>query len=563
MSAISPADGVWDYIVVGGGSAGCVLTNRLTADPTATVLLLEAGGEGRSLAVRIPALIQKISSDLNWLYPVEPDPSRDGVSDPYSSGRCLGGSSTINAMMWVRGHPSDYDGWAANGCEGWDYAGVLPLFRRCEQFEDGGDTYRGGAGPQRVARTRVSHRLTDVFLEAAGQAGLPRLSDYNGPARDGAGLSQVTQVRGRRQSAADAFLAPVRRRPNLTVRTEAPATRILLDQGKATGVEYRAGGESWTAMARREVLLSAGALGSPKLLMLSGIGPGETLSSVGVPVLVDSPGVGRNLQDHPACSLAFEVTERTLNQDVTLLRVIRHGLDFVFRGRGAFTSTSNHAVAFDRLDPRAPAPEIELIFIAFGLTSASDESSDAGESRAGGKLRRLTERSGGRDEGRRQAAADSLVTAQAALLSPRSRGEVSLSSANATDPPLIRFGLLDDPRDVTALTAAAERVRDIFEMPALKAYVTAERTPGKTVATDSSWEKHLRATAFRLCHPTSTCAMGIGPESVVDARLRVRGVGGLRVVDASVMPSITSGNTNASTIMIAEKGSDLIREDSA
>jgi choline dehydrogenase len=556
---------MWDYVVVGGGSAGCVLANRLSDDPRVSVLLLEAGSEARSLTVRIPALIQKIGTELNWLYPVEPDRSRRGVSDPYSSGRCLGGSSAINAMMWSRGHPGDYDGWAAQGCVGWDSGSVLPYFRRSERFEDGGSAYRGGSGPQRVVRTRVAHPLIDRFVGAAAEAGLPRLADYNAAAPDGVGLSQVTQTRGWRQTAADAFLQPARRRPNLTIRTGAPCVRVLFDGHRACGVEHSAEGTIRTALARREVLLSAGALGSPKLLLLSGVGPGADLSPHHVPVVADVPGVGRNLHDHPASSLMFEVTERTLNQDVTPLRLIRHALDFVLRGRGAITSTSNHAVAFDRLDPGSPVPEIQLIFVAFGLSAAADDDREHGESGSrpgrGGMLRRLTARTGGKEQGRRQAAADPLVTVQFALLHPRSRGQLSLGSRNAADPPRIRFDLLGDERDIAALTGAARRARAIFGMPAIKGYVVGERTPGAGIATDAAWDDCLRSTAFRLCHPASTCAMGTAADSVVDSRLRVRGVERLRVIDASVMPSIPSGNTNAPTIMIAEKGSDLVRED--
>jgi choline dehydrogenase len=549
-------EGTWDYVVVGGGSAGCVLASRLTERPDTSVLLLETGPDTRPLSVRVPALIQKIGSDLNWLYPVEPDGSRRGLEDPYSSGRCMGGSSAINAMMWVRGDPLDYDGWAASGCEGWDWANVLPAFRRSERFEDGGSGIRGGKGRQRVVRTRVSHPLIDVFIDAAGQTGLPRLDDYNAWARNGAARSQVTQVRGFRQSAADAFLAPARRRSNLTVRSDALVTMVTMRDGRADGVEYAVDGITGTARARREVLLCAGAFGSPKLLMLSGIGPGDDLAGHGIPVVADLPGVGRNLQDHPASALVFKVRDRTLNQDVTPLRLLRHGIDFALRGRGAITSTSNHAVAFARLDPASPLSQIELIFMAFGLAQATGDAASDGH---GGGLRRLTARSGGRGEGRRQAAAEPLVTAQAALLHPRSRGQVTLRSGDPSEPPLIRFDLLGDGDDIADLTAATRRVREIFSAPAMRRHVVSEQTPGPGVDDDRSWEEHLRATTFRLCHPTSTCAMGTGTDAVVDPALRVRGVERLRVIDASVMPSLPGANTNATTVMIAERGSDLVR----
>ena len=551
------AERTWDYVVVGGGSAGCVLANRLSEDPRTTVLLIEAGGEAKGLAIKVPALIQKLGSDLNWLYPVEPDASRHGIVDPYSGGRVLGGSSSTNHMMWVRGNPADYDGWASTGCDGWDYASVLPAFRRTERFEDGADRYRGGAGPQRVARMRVPHRMTDLFVSAAVEAGYPAVDDYNGAEQRGVAISQVNQVRGLRHSAADAFLAPARGRPNLTVETRAVARRILLKGSRAVGVEYRSTGGTRVAMARGEIILSAGALASPKLLMLSGIGPADVLARHGIAVAADAPGVGRNLQEHPAASLVFEVTERTLNQDLTPTRLIRHGLDLVLRGRGAVTSTSCHAVAFGSPDPSSAVPGIELIFTAFGLSEATD----AGSNDPGGRLRRLMARSGGRSEGRRQVATDPLVTVQAALLHPRARGEVSLRSADPEDPPVIRHELLGDPADVRALAAACASVRDIFATGVLRPYVVGERAPGAATTTPDEWERYLRDSAFRLVHPTSTCAMGTGPEAVVDPRLRVHGIASLRVIDASVMPTLPSGNTNAPTIMIAERGSELVRAD--
>jgi choline dehydrogenase len=547
----------WDYVVIGGGSAGCVLANRLSENGRASVLLLEAGGEARSLAIRIPALIQKLGSELNWLYPVDGDPSRNGVADPYSAGRVLGGSSAINAMMWVRGNRNDYDDWASQGCTGWDFDSVLPYFRRAERFEDGPSRYRGAQGPQRVGRTRVRHRMTDLFLQAAAEAGFPARRDYNASEQDGVSLVQVNQRRGLRNSAADAFLTPARKRHNLTVVTGALATRVLLDGTRAVGVEYRIGSGTKVARARREVLVSAGALGSPKLLMLSGIGPHAALSELGIPVVVDLPGVGKGLQEHPATSLVYEVTERTLNQDVTPIRLLVHGIDFVLRGRGAMTSTANHAVAFGRSDRSSIVPDMELIFMAFGLSKVTEDR----PSHVSGLLRRATARVGGRSDNRRMVASDPLVTMTVALLHPRGRGEVRLRSADPDDPPHIRQQLLGDPDDVQALVRACRRAREIFCAPTLKRYVVAERRPGPTIESEEEWQHHLRDNTFRLFHPASTCSMGTAPASVVDPRLRVRGIQSLRVIDASVMPNLTSGNTNAPTIMIAEKGSDLVRED--
>lgn len=549
----------WDYVVVGGGSAGCVLANRLSEDPETSVLLLEAGGEARGVAIRVPALIQKLSGDVNWLYPVEPDVSRGGVIEPYSGGRVLGGSSSTNHMMWVRGNHRDYDHWASRGCEGWGYESVLPYFRRAERFEDAASPFRGLMGPQRVARTRVKHRMIDVFIRGAEEAGFPWRSDYNAEDQEGVSLAQVNQRRGLRYSAADAFLRPARTRPNLRVKTSAVAHRVLFEDDRAVGVEYSVGGRTTVARVRREVVLSAGALASPKILMLSGVGPKKVMTEYGIPIVAELPGVGKNLQEHPAASLLFEVTEPTLNQDFAPARLIRHGIDFALRGRGAVTSTAGHAVVFASLDWASTVPDTQLIFAAYGLAEIANQ--EVQGNRRAGVLRRLTARSGGRAEGRHQVAADPLVTVTAVVLHPRGRGEVSLRSADAADPPLIRQELLGDPADLHALMMGCLKVREIFDTAALRPYVVAERAPGDAVTSPESWEDYLRQRTFRLFHPTSTCAMGSGSAAVVDARLRVRGVRSLRVIDASVMPMLPSGNTNAPTIMIAEKGSDLVRED--
>lgn len=561
MSSPAEADGTWDYVVVGGGAAGCVVANRLSDDGLFTVLLIEAGAAPASLAVRIPALIQKISNERNWLYPVEPDASRGGTADPYNSGRGLGGSTAINDMLWVRGHPRDYDGWAAAGCPGWDHASVVPYFRRAESFREPATAERGANGPQRVSWSRVSHRLTDAFLEAAEQSGLPRVADYNAGSPDGASRSQVTQWRGMRHTAAQAYLGRARRRPNLTVRTGALATRVLIERGRAVAVEHDAGGVRRLVSARREVVVCAGALASPKLLMLSGIGPAEHLRAVGIPVVAHLPGVGANLAEHPAASLVFEVNERTLNQDLTPVRLLRHAADFLLHGRGALTTTRNHALAFARVLPDAPVPDTEIIFMAFGVSPAGAGDGDGGS--AGGLLRRLSARTGGRAEGRRQVAPDPLVTIQTAVLHPAGRGEVRLRSRDPLEPPVIRQQLLGDARDLAGLIAGARRIREISAAPGLKRHVIRERTPGNGVTTAAEWAEHLRGNVFRLSHPASTCAMGSGEAAVVDPQLRVREVAGLRVIDASIMPSLPSGNTVAPTIMIAERGSDLLRGRSA
>jgi choline dehydrogenase len=549
----------WDYVIVGGGSAGCVLAGRLSEDPGTSVLLVEAGGKASGLAIRVPALIQRMPSEFDWLYSIEPDASRGGVVDTYSAGRVLGGSSSTNHMLWARGNLADYDGWAAAGCFGWDRDGVLRAFRQAERFEAGPNRYRGGEGPQRVARGRVAHPLTDAFISAAVHAGYPWLADYNAAAQLGVSTVQVTQRRGLRHSAADAYLAPARTRQNLRVLTDALAVRVMLERGRATGVELRRGSRSATVRARREVILSAGALASPAVLMRSGIGPMTTLERLDIPVVADLPGVGRNLQEHPAAALTFEVRERTLNQDLSPFRLARHALNFAVRGRGAITSTASHAVAFGPPDVDPPIPDHELIFVAYGLSDVS--ASSGGERR--GPLRRLMTRTGGREAGRRQAASDPLVTVTAAALHPRSRGEVCLRSADPLDPPFIRQELLGDAQDVATLTEACERVRAIAATPPLRDAIVGERTPGPDVAGSEGWARYLRDHTFRLYHQAGTCAMGSGPGAVVDPRLRVRGIQGLRVVDASIMPTLPSGNTNAPTIMIAEKAAELIRMDRA
>lgn len=527
----------FDFIIVGAGSAGCALANRLSADERNSVLLIEAGGSDSSPIIKMPAATDLYgigNPKYDWNYLTEPDPTRYGRKDIWPRGKVIGGSSSLCGLVYMRGQASDYDSWAALGNAGWSYADVLPYFRRGETNENGEDEYRGGDGPLHTSNLRSRHPLAEKFVQAAIATGLPANDDFNGRAQEGAGFVQANQIFGRRHSAADAYLKPIRSRKNLQVRSKAQVSRLLIEDRRTIGIEYyRPDKSHHVVRVRREVILSAGTIASPQLLMLSGIGDTAELGSFG-PVAHHLPGVGKNLQDHVGVYLTYRVDQPTYNSEAGLFKSALHGLNWLLRGRGPGTAPGAQAMAFVKSDAAQPDPDLQLHFTPIGYKLTPDE------------LIILK---------------DPVVTGIPNVSRPASRGHLALRSGDFRDPPRIFSRLLDAESDVRALIAGCRRIREIFAAPPLAHHVVEEMAPGKHDMTDRDWEEFLRRESVTVFHPVGTCKMGNDPMAVVDSSLRVNGIAGLRVVDASIMPHLVGGNTNAPAMMIGERGADLILAD--
>jgi choline dehydrogenase len=524
-----PGGGNWDYIVVGAGSAGAVVAARLSENPARRVLLLEAGGTDWSPAIHVPGLVEQVitSRRLNWHFAGEPDPSLGGRSLTWAAGRVLGGSSSINGMVYGRGLPADYAAWVDAGNPGWGWADMLPVFRKIEDWQGTPHDSRGTGGPLAVRPFTETDASCRATMEAFVGAGVPFVDDYSVGIAEGIGLTQATQKAGWRHSVAGAYLRPARRRRNLRVLTGARAERLTIERGRCTGLYYRRNGTLHRARADREVIVSAGAIGTPKLLLLSGIGAPDSFAAHGIAVAHALPGVGRGLNDHVNVKLSAFVTLPTYNTQRRGLAALRHGARFLRQGRGPASSPANHVQAFVKTDRALPSADVQVQLMALGFGSAA-------EMRQNG------------------------ITAVVSPCRPEVRGCVSLRSANPADPPRIAISMLESARDIATLLKGCALAYEMIEAGPGQRHGARIYAPGGRAPDDAGWRDFFRQTAALNWHPTSTCRMGQDEGAVVDATLRVHGLDGLSIADASVMPSVTSANTNIPVIAIAERAAGFV-----